>query len=189
MNHFFEEIQGWFCFEEPYRQAVREASDGSIFVELGCWKGKSACFLAVEVLNSGKLVDLHFVDHWGGSDEVAHKTDPDLQRVFEMFQDNIGRVPGVNVTVHRSDSSKAAEAFDDGSVNFVWIDAGHGYDEVLADITAWWPKVRPGGVIGGDDLPMVGVEQAVKEYFPNYEVGTHQGWKWWRVRKGTGNGN
>lgn len=188
MNHFFEEIQGWFCFEEPYRQVVREASDGSIFVELGCWKGKSACFLAVEVLNSGKLIDLHFVDHWGGSDEVAHKTDPDLQRVFEMFKDNIGRVPNVNITVHRSDSSKAADAFNDGSVNFVWIDAGHGYDEVLADITAWWPKVAPGGVIGGDDLPMVGVKQAVEEYFPAHESGTQRGWQWWRVRKGTNNG-
>ena len=189
MNHFFEEVQGWFCFEEPYRQAVREASDGAVFVELGCWKGRSACFLAVEVLNSGKMIEMHFIDHWGGSNEEAHRRDPQLKDVFEVFKANIGRVPDVDVTIHRLDSAKAADLFEDNSVDFVWIDAGHEYDEVLADIVAWWPKVRPGGVIGGDDLPMIGVKQAVESFFPSHESGTHRGWQWWRVRKGAGNGD
>jgi hypothetical protein len=38
-------------------------------------------------------------------------------------------------------------------------------------------------VIGGDDLPMVGVKRAVTEFFPTYEVGSENGWQWWRVRK------
>lgn len=189
MKHFFEEIQGWFCFQGPYRQAVSEASVGAVFVELGCWKGKSSCFLAVEVLNSGKQIEMHFVDHWGGSNEDAHKADPELQQVFDIFRGYISRVPDVDVMIHREDSAKAADLFEDNSVDFIWVDAGHEYDEALADIAAWWPKLKAGGVMGGDDYPMPGVNKAVKQFFRSHEVGSEAGWQWWRVRKGMNDGD
>lgn len=183
MQHFFDQIQGWFNFQEPYRQAVREASDGAVFVELGCWKGKSAVFLGVEVINSRKAITVHFVDHWGGSNEPAHKADPDLEHVFEVFNDNAARLRGLDFHIHRSRTVDAASGFEDGGLDFIWIDAGHEHDEVLADIEAWWPKLKVGGVIGGDDYPMDGVKSAVKQFFPQHEVGTEGGWQWWRVRK------
>lgn len=183
MDHFYDQIQGWFNFADPYRRAVREASDGAVFVELGCWKGKSAVFLGVEVINSGKAISVHYVDHWGGSNEPEHKTDPDLERVFGLFMDNIERLHGLDCMVHRGRTVDVAADFEDGSVDFIWVDAGHEYDEVLADIKAWWPKLRVGGVMGGDDYPMIGVKSAVEEFFPQHEVGSESGWQWWRVRK------
>jgi predicted O-methyltransferase YrrM len=36
-------------------------------------------------------------------------------------------------------------------IDFLYIDADHGYDGVMADLIAWVPHVRPGGVIVGDD--------------------------------------
>lgn len=176
------DIQGWFNFEGPYRDAVREAKDGSVFVELGCWKGRSSCFLAVEVINSGKDVRLNFVDHWGGSDEPDHKADPELELVFDIFNKNLARA-GVAHSIYRMPTVKAAEMFDANSVDFIWVDAGHEYEDVRADIEAWWPKLKPNGVIGGDDLPMEGVKRAVDDIFSSYETGSENGWKWWRVRK------
>jgi hypothetical protein len=79
---------------------------------------------------------------------------------------------------------EAAKKFADGSIDFIWVDAGHEYDEVLADLQAWWPKLKAQGIIGGDDFPMEGVERAVKEFFPSYDTGTERGWTWWRVKKG-----
>jgi len=183
MEHYYEGIQGWFHFTEPYSQAVRAAKDGSVFVELGCWKGRSASFLAVEIVNSGKEIDLNFVDHWGGSEEEAHKADPELERVFDIFKSNVAK-SGVKHTIHRMPTVEAAKKFADGSVDFIWVDAGHEYDEVLADLQAWWPKLKAQGIIGGDDFPMEGVERAVKEFFPSYDTGTERGWTWWRVKKG-----
>lgn len=183
MDHFYDQIQGWFNFADPYRRAVREASDGAVFVELGCWKGKSSVFLGVEVINSGKAISVHYVDHWGGSNEPEHKTDPDLERVFGLFMDNIERLHGLDCMVHRGRTVDVAADFEDRSVDFIWVDAGHEYDEVLADIKAWWPKLRVGGVMGGDDYPMDGVKSAVEEFFPQHEVGSESGWQWWRVRK------
>lgn len=182
MEHYYEGIQGWFHFAEPYRQAVREAREGAVFVELGCWKGRSSSFLAVEIANSGKEIDLNFVDHWGGSDEEAHKTDPELELVFSIFKSNVAK-SGVKHKVHRMPTVEAAKKFADGSVNFIWVDAGHDYDDVLSDLKAWWPKLEAQGIIGGDDFPMEGVERAVREFFPSFETGSERGWTWWRVRK------
>lgn len=39
----------------------------------------------------------------------------------------------------------------DNSLDFVYIDANHHYKEVLADLKAWYPKVRSGGIVSGHD--------------------------------------
>lgn len=183
MKHYFDEIQGWFNFSQAYRDAIREAEAGSVLVELGSWKGRSACFLLVEALNAGKTPAIYFVDHWGGSDESQHRQDPELDRVYDVFLANIARAGYPNANVLRMRTADAAGLFPAESVDFVWVDAGHEYDEVKADLKAWWPRLKPGGVIGGDDLPMDGVKRAVSEFFPSHEVGSESGWQWWRVRK------
>ena len=183
MNHFYEEIQGWFNFTKPYREAVMSApKSGAVFVEIGCWKGRSSAYLGVEIVNSGKDIQLYCVDHWKGSDQV-HKDDPELKSVYSIFKANMKKIEGLKMTPIRSDSASAASKFEDESVDFVWVDAGHEYEEVKADIEAWMPKLKRGGVMGGDDYPFDGVSKAVKELLPKHEVGSETGWKWWRVRK------
>jgi predicted O-methyltransferase YrrM len=67
----------------------------------------------------------------------------------------------------RGGSSESARFFEDGSVDFVFIDADHVYDRVKEDILAWLPKVKPGGIIAGHDYNAAhqGVLQAVPEIF------------------------
>jgi cephalosporin hydroxylase len=64
-------------------------------------------------------------------------------------------------------STEAAAFVVDGWADFVFIDAGHSYQAVLADIDAWQPKVRPGGWLGGHDHhpKFPGVIRAVGERF------------------------
>ena len=62
----------------------------------------------------------------------------------------------------------AARFFEDGSCDFVFIDADHRYEAVNADIHAWFSKVRKGGMIIGHDYnpqEFPGVVQAVNEWF------------------------
>jgi predicted O-methyltransferase YrrM len=185
VDHYFEQIEGWFNFRQAYRDAVAEAPNNAVFVEVGSYKGRSAVFMGVEIANSGKEISLLCVDHWKGSNEEAHQADPDRKRLFTLFKENIAPLIKAHVQIKpiRSDSVQAAHLFEDESVDFVWIDAGHDYDSVSEDIEAWWPKVKRGGVMGGDDLPMVGVNQAVTELFPDAERVSESGWMWWRVRK------
>ena len=58
--------------------------------------------------------------------------------------------PRANLIVE--DSVIASKDFEDGCLDFVYIDANHSYDFVKKDILAWMPKVKKGGIIGGHDL-------------------------------------
>lgn len=78
--------------------------------------------------------------------------------------------------LYRADSLTMAEFVSDNTLDFVYIDANHHYKECLADIEAWYPKVRSGGVISGHDYcnsdADIEVMQAVDEWCAknNYQV-------------------
>lgn len=59
-----------------------------------------------------------------------------------------------------------ANVVPDDSVDLVYIDAGHSYESVKNDLTAWFPKAKRGGVIAFHDylMPQYGVQQAAQEF-------------------------
>lgn len=171
MNHFYKNIDGWFSFEKIYRHMVQIAEPGSVFVEIGAWKGKSTAFMAVEILNSGKNIEFHTVDTFKGSDTEAQQSQiRDGLNVFETFQKNLSPVLE-HINVHVGDSVQVCKEFDNQSVDFVFIDGNHLYPYVKADIEAWLPKVKPGGFIGGDDFAHhPEVQKAVRECFDVFNI-------------------
>ena len=178
MEHFHEKIHGFFNCANLYRRMVEEAQNGSVFVELGVFKGKSAAYMGVEILNSKKKIEFYAVDHFLGSPE--HVNDPAVKdnKLKEECYLNLTPVMGV-VRMLPVASHTAAAMFADESIDFIYIDAAHEYDAVKADIQAWLPKVKVGGVFAGDDYGIPNhpdVKKVVDEFFPNAE---HEGWVWW----------
>ena len=51
----------------------------------------------------------------------------------------------------RKPSVEAAPTFADASIDWIFIDGDHTYDGAIADLKAWYPKVRRGGLVSGDD--------------------------------------
>jgi len=49
-------------------------------------------------------------------------------------------------------SLDAVDRFEDGKLDFAYIDGNHSHEHVLQDITIWWSKIRSGGYMGGHDL-------------------------------------
>ena len=78
---------------------------------------------------------------------------------------------GMKVLTLKMDSVRAATYVEDGSLDFVFIDANHLYEYVRDDIAAWTPKVRRGGLVIGHDynypvkMHTWGVKRAVDEVF------------------------
>lgn len=181
MEHFYEKIHGFMNCHNLYRRMVEEAKDGSVFVELGVFKGKSAAYMGVEILNSGKKIEFYAVDHFKGSPE--HVNDPAVKdnKLKEECYQNLLPVAGI-VRMLPVSSVDAARMFEDGSVDFIYIDAAHEYDAVKEDIQLWWPKLKDGGTFAGDDYGIPNhpdVKKVVDEIFPNAE---HEGWVWWVKR-------
>jgi hypothetical protein len=77
--------------------------------------------------------------------------------------------PGVAVPWVRLSSLDAAQLLQSQGVTLdsVYIDASHHFADVMADIAAWRPLVKPGGIIAGHDYwtANVGVMDAVNESF------------------------
>ena len=48
-------------------------------------------------------------------------------------------------------SMEAVKQFNDDYLDFVYIDGNHDYDHVTEDITEWLKKLKPGGIMSGDD--------------------------------------
>ena len=64
--------------------------------------------------------------------------------------------------IYRNESSEAAEYFEDGYFDFVFLDGDHSYDGVTRDLIAWFPKVKSGGYIGGHDIDNENTYQNVR---------------------------
>lgn len=55
MEHFYKTLgENWFTYPTLYSNMVEKYPTNSHFVEVGTWKGMSAAYMAVEIINSGK---------------------------------------------------------------------------------------------------------------------------------------
>lgn len=178
----FNEIPGWFSYQDLYTEVVNKLPDNSNIVEVGAWFGKSTNFMANKLKESGKRINFTTVDTFKGSstEDVHNNTlrvfDNDIYSEFihsTVLLDNLS-----NINVIKDTSNNAKDTFINNSLDFVMIDAGHTYEDVVSDLNNWFHKVKPGGIIAGDDyIPMfAGVRKAVDEYFYKQFERTYTGW-------------
>lgn len=88
----------------------------------------------------------------------------------------------------REFSTKAATSFPDESIDCIFIDGDHRYEAVIADLSAWFPKLKPGCLIIGDDYWMEPVAAAVNHFFSSqnktvFFLTADSGYKLWAVYK------
>lgn len=169
MEHFHENIFGYMSCHKLYKRMVEQAQNGAVFVELGVYRGKSAAFMAVEIIKSGKKIEFYAVDHFKGSPELMSDSEIAAGELFQKTKERLEKVSNVIKFLPLA-SIDAAKVFADESIDFIYIDAAHEYDDVKADIKAWYPKVKRGGIISGDDYAIhshPGVRKAVDEIFPD----------------------
>ena len=176
MEHFYQNTTGedWFDYQEIYSQMISHFPDFAHFVEIGTWKGRSAAYMGVEIINSGKNIKFDCVDTWEGSEEHINPNSyafnlqilEDKNWLFNEFTKNILPIRHI-INPIRKPSLEAVHQYGDRSLDFVFIDAAHDYFNVKNDILAWYPKVKKGGFIGGHDYAgnFPGVNQAVDEVF------------------------
>lgn len=174
MDHFYYDGcfgENWFTYQDMYSAMVNRFPSGSHFVEIGAWKGRSAAYMAVEIINSGKNIRFDTVDTFQGS--VEHQDNEVIvqKKLFDVFYENIKPVLHV-VNPVVSDSAVAASNYANASLDFVFIDGDHTREGVKRDIIAWLPKVKPGGVIAGHDYAPWFPEtmRGVEECFPGKNV-------------------
>jgi hypothetical protein len=168
MEHFYQEIEGWFDFQDIYQEMVKKVISHGHFVEVGAFLGKSTSFLGVEIINSHKSIKLDVIDTFQGTPDtinilLSKMKGPDM---FQQFKENTRPIQDV-INILVLSSVEAALLYKNESLDFVFIDADHTYESVLLDAQAWLPKIKRGGYLGGHDYhrDWPGVIKAVEELF------------------------
>jgi predicted O-methyltransferase YrrM len=166
MEHFYQDIEGWFSYDYIYKDIVEQADDDSLFVEIGSFKGRSTAFLAVEIANSGKKIKLECIDPMK---LMGHYADSAVEKPKEFegygeaeFHQRLEPVKDY-YKLHAMTSDEAAALYEDGSIDFIMIDGDHSYEGVKKDLENFLPKMRSGGLVTGDDAFVPEIVQAVKD--------------------------
>lgn len=121
--------------------------------EIGVRSGQSSYFF----LKQGAF--LYMVDPWKAYPEYpesgGYRFDFDKRDALA----NVAEFPGKYEVIEKMSFEAAAEI--PGNLDMVYIDGNHTYDYVLGDIRLYWPKVKSGGWLCGDDYSMWEVMKAI----------------------------
>ena len=173
MEHFYKELgENWFTYPNLYSYVVNKFPSGSHFIEVGVWKGMSASYMAVEIINSGKKIKFDCVDNWEFIENLQSDISQESfsENIYDTFLKNINPVQHI-ITPIKELSWDGAKHYEDNSLDFVFIDAAHDYESVKKDINAWFPKIKKGGIISGHDYDWSDdVKKAVDEFFVGKEI-------------------
>ena len=135
--------------------------------ELGVQKGDNFKYLI------NNLPNLHLIGvdiwadksvRWDGthSEDLKHQAE-NINTDFYKDMIDFANQHHPRVVLYRHFTNYAHKFIDDNSLDFVFIDAGHEYEDVLEDIECWLPKVKIGGHIMGHDINQAQVRRAVNE--------------------------
>jgi len=109
----------------------------SICVEVGSYIGASSL-----IIGKGLAKDsiLYCIDTWENDAMTEGKWN-----TLEIFKNNTHSVAN-KIKMLKSKSVDAAKDFNQ-EIDFMFIDGDHSYEGVKADIDAWFPKLKSGGII------------------------------------------
>ena len=160
-------------YAAPRQWILNQMPDQSTGAEIGVHEGD----FSARILEEVRPTQLHLIDPWEHFPELGDAKygerasgEEEMDRRFEMvnrrFSEQIERG---QVQVHRSRSDDAVDLFEDHYFDWVYIDGNHLYEHVLQDLRSYIPKVKPGGMLMGDDYGVEGwwddgVTRAVDEF-------------------------
>lgn len=157
------DVQGWGSDAPIFGQLIEEIRP-RLIVEVGTWKGASALHMAAQCdaldLEETRIL---CVDTWLGAYEfIGADADPERNlmrvygwpQVFYVFVANVKRAEQeARILAFPQTSQIAARWLGNHRVaaDLIYLDGSHDAADVAADIRAYWPLLRPGGVLFGDD--------------------------------------
>ena len=174
-----QEVPGWNSRKPVFSELIREIRPTTI-IEVGTWLGASAIHMALQCGKANLPAKIWCVDTWLGAEEFWYSDleDRDLrlqngypQVYFDFlsnvvqhgYQDVIVPVPCTSLIAARILASQGIKA------DLIYLDGSHHPDDVVADIRAYLPLLRDGGVMFGDDYEWKSVCAAVKQELPHHE--------------------
>jgi Predicted O-methyltransferase len=119
-------------------------------VEVGVKKGE----FAKQILDKwSSCVSYTLVDLWDKQENYKDIANVASQVHEEYYKETLSRLELYKnkIQVYRMYSTEAAKKMVPNSLDFAYIDARHDYCGVMDDLKAYWPLIKPGGIMAGHD--------------------------------------
>lgn len=125
--------------------------DIDIAVEVGTWRGD----FAESMINKLSPKEFYAVDPYKIFEGMVSAPGNEYgnQQDLDVLAEKVkNRMTSLGGELLRDVSLNASKKFENNSIDVVYIDGDHTYEGVATDIKSWWPKVKPGGYLCGDDF-------------------------------------
>ena len=160
-----------------------EGKKDLVVVEIGVGRGESTIYILdnfdIQMYYAIDPFKLYNGYHEGTIFNWFNKVGDDL--CYEQVKEKLSKYK--NVQLIRDFSHNAVRLFDDNIFDIVWIDGNHVFDYVYQDIMDWYPKVKDGGILSGDDSFNMEVMRAVRTAFDVEKYDIFVGSRSWFVQK------
>ena len=105
-------------------------------VEIGSYFGESTMLFA----STGIFKEIHCIDPFKGEEEMNDSYGYDWDLVKKEFKTNTRYFD--NITLHEDYSYNVIDEFKDNSIDFLYIDGNHSYEDTKKDIELYLPKIK-----------------------------------------------
>lgn len=137
---------------------LKKYSKDKTVVELGTFRGRAAILIS----HFAKIITT--IDLYPDSRLTLY---PEL--TFEYMKNNLNKYK--NIKVIKGEASQSAKLFDDNSIDMIFVDAGHGYNDVMNDYNSWYSKLKKDGIyIFHDFKYMRGLDKACDVQTPVNDI-------------------
>jgi len=118
-------------------------------VEVGCANGQFTAIVA-EVWDGRELA---MVDPWKKQDSSVYREITNEITDFDSWKSQCLELAKKDrrIRLIQKLSVDGADHFAPQSLDWVYLDGNHSYLDFSQDLNCWWPKIRPGGILGGHD--------------------------------------
>jgi len=114
-------------------------------VEIGVFRGE----YSAKLMHYIPGLKLYAIDPWTAYPGYSI----DSKRVAEAYDLAVANTSHYSgCTLIRDYSENAVKGFTNNSLDFVYVDGNHSFENTVWDIAQWSRKVRPGGIVAGHDF-------------------------------------
>jgi FkbM family methyltransferase len=167
MDYVKDDCNGVNRLHGLYDLIKEKVKENFHIAEVGSYIGRSTELFA---LNCEKI---YSIDPYASYSEIIDEHMNIAESKFlEMAKDYD------NITKIKKTSLQAANDFGDRSLDLVYIDGAHDYQNVKNDILAWASKVKINGFICGHDYDYHEIKRAIDEIYPEEKISVYSDFSW-----------
>ncbi len=150
-------------FSQLIRDLIPRRMSDLVVVEVGVARG-GHCF-SILSFPDNRIKRLYGIDPYRAfydeGDFFAERTQLEFDGMHSYVVKRMRKAFGDTFTMIRKPSVEGARSFAEGSIDAIFIDGNHQSEAVVSDLSAWYDRVRDGGLIAGDDFHMESVKKGV----------------------------